>query len=468
MDFSRPTQSICPNCGKPVPASYAIRAESVFFDISCPDCGFFSSLLSERREDFEFWMGFEPVTVAPAKAVTEGSPYSECPLHCGLCENHLMTACCVLLDVTDRCNQNCPYCFARSVPETCITAECDPPLAVIERWYDRLLDLGEERPFNIQLSGGEPTVREDLPAIIAMGRAKGFEYIQLNTNGRRLAEEGAYCGRLKEAGLSTVFLQFDGTEDPINMTLRGEPLFGLKRRAIENCGEAGLPVTIVPTVVRGVNLLNIGEMINFMLENIHVVKGVHFQPVSLFGRYPEEAGACGDEGPSSRVTMFSVMEQIEAQTKGRIRREDLRPITTGHPLCCFCGSFLLEADGSVSSLMSDETRSSGASCCEPAPGSGCKGPAFDPLEVIRRDRDFVLNKWKVGKAPPGGPTHGTGPLSLDEAAEYFRANQFTVSGMAFMDGGNLDAERLKRCRVQVFTRDEKLIPFCAYNSIFRV
>jgi len=37
---------------------------------------------------------------------------TECPLHCGTCENHLMTACCVLLNVTERCNQRCPYCFA--------------------------------------------------------------------------------------------------------------------------------------------------------------------------------------------------------------------------------------------------------------------------------------------------------------------------------------------------------------------
>ncbi|MEG2199401.1 MAG: radical SAM protein, partial [Anaerovorax sp.] len=77
------------------------------------------------------------------------------------------------------------------------------------------LELGEERPFNIQLSGGEPTVRQDLPEIIAMGRAKGFDYIQLNTNGKRLAQEEGYGKILKKAGVSVAFLQFDGTEDRI-------------------------------------------------------------------------------------------------------------------------------------------------------------------------------------------------------------------------------------------------------------
>jgi uncharacterized radical SAM superfamily Fe-S cluster-containing enzyme len=46
----------------------------------------------------------------------------------------------------------------------------------------------------------------------------------------------------------------------------------------------------------------------------------------------------------------------------------------------------------------------------------------------------------------------------------FRNNMFTVSGMAFMDETNLDAERLRRCRVQVFTPDGRLVPFCGYYS----
>jgi hypothetical protein len=58
-------------------------------------------------------------------------------------------------------------------------------------------------------------------------------------------------------------------------------------------------------------------------------------------------------------------------------------------------------------------------------------------------------------------------LDFDDAAAFFRRNMFTVSGMGFMDIENLDTERLRRCRVQVFTDDERLIPFCAYNSLYR-
>jgi hypothetical protein len=125
-------------------------------------------------------------------------------------------------------------------------------------------------------------------------------------------------------------------------------------------------------------------------------------------------------------------------------------------------------------------------CCEgaePERAQCCRPPVAEPLEVIRRDRDFVLNKWATGTVgrrnpirlttpalrvtPPAEGNEIGGVMSFDEALDWLRGNMFTVSGMAFMDGSNLDAERLKRCRVQYYTPDGRLIPFCAYNTMYR-
>jgi len=362
-----------------------------------------------------------------------------------------MTACCVLLNVTDRCNQQCPYCFANAAENE--KTPPDPSLEEIERWLDRLLELGEERKFNIQLSGGEPTVRNDLPDIISLCKAKGFEYVQLNTNGRKLAVNPSYVKTLKDAGLSTVFLQFDGVSDDVYFALRGEPLLAVKKAAIQKCGAAGLPVTLVPTILKSVNLAQTGAIIDFMLENISIVKGVHFQPASFFGRHPDERNTEGDY--DERVTMFAVMEEIEKQTGGRIKKAGLAPISTGHPLCCFCAAYIKEQGGELRPF------SGGGSCCPEEQETG-----IDPLEIIRRDRDFVLSKWDVA-APGCGidcTEGGEKILSFDEALSMFKNNMFTISGMAFMDETNLDTERLRRCRVQVFSPDERLVPFCAYYS----
>lgn len=461
MAIASEVQSICPVCHKPVKGEYVVDNDQVIFRKTCDEHGNFTSLVSEDEDAYLRWMEFKSVNVPPKIPITKGEK-NECPLHCGTCEEHLMTACCVLLDVTERCNQKCPYCFASANEDP----SKDPGLSKIEKQYDRLIELGETRPFNIQLSGGEPTVRDDLPEIIRMGRSKGFEYIQLNTNGKRIAEEERYAQILKDAGVSTVFLQFDGTNDGIYETLRAEPLFDMKLKAIDECRKARIPVTLVPTVVKNVNLSNIGEMIRFMLSNLNVVKGIHFQPVSFFGRHPEDDF-------ENRVTMFRVMEEIENQTNGLILRENLVPISTGHQLCCFCANFLRERNGEIKSLMSEEQKSEGMDCCSSEP---------DPEEIVRKDRDFVLNKWEVSDEPAGTcctppdvevsgsccySVESNEPQSFDEALAYLRNNMFTISGMAFMDESNLDAERLKRCRVQVFTEDERLIPFCGYNSIYR-
>jgi uncharacterized radical SAM superfamily Fe-S cluster-containing enzyme len=435
-----------------------------------------------------------------------------------------MTACCVLIDVTARCDQHCPWCFARA--EKSGESDGEPSLEDIEHWYDRLIELGEERPFNIQLSGGEPAVRDDLPEIVALGRAKGFEYIQLNTNGRRLGSDendgGAvygngeygevYARRLADAGLTTVFMQFDGMSDIVYEKLRGESLLDVKFRAIENCAKAGLPVTLVPTIVKGVNIFEscgeICKMIDFMLANLDAVKGIHFQPASFFGRFPPPEMSGGDSRSvinPDRVTMFAVMNEIERQTGGRLKKSDLLPITTGHPLCCFCANFLREKDGRLTSIATEAQREGGMACCDEADAvlqtdaPCCCAPAPDPIEIIKRDRDFVLNKWTVGDRDasakltiPDEERPGTGAgnvdrngislecdaqaqadirsdavMSLDEAVGWLRGNMFTISGMAFMDGSNLDAERLKRCRVQYYTEDGRLIPFCSYNTMYR-
>ena len=471
MTFPIITQTICPICKKPLNGEYIQMGNFVYFVIDCPEHGKSTVLASEDVEAFIRWTQFQSINVPPKVALTKGasknSEYgTECPLHCGTCENHLMTACCVLLDITERCNQHCPWCFANADE----SPDSDPALETIEHWYDTLVEIGEERPFNIQLSGGEPTVRDDLPEIIKMGREKGFEYIQLNTNGKRLGQDAEFTRTLANAGLTTVFLQFDGMNDEINEVMRGEPLLDIKMKAIENCKKVGLPVTLVPTVLKDVNLSDIGNLFKFMIDNVNVIKGIHFQPASFFGRLPEKALVEKEkQNESERVTMFAVMNEIEKQTEGRISKSDLVPISTGHPLCCFCSSFLLEKDGSITSLLSNQQKEEGSSCC-------C-GPEQEPLEIIRKDRDFVLNKWTVEndncETEPNSDSCCCDKAaeedipSLDEALAYIRSHMFTITGMAFMDESNLDAERLKRCRVQVMTEDERLIPFCSYNSIYR-
>jgi 7,8-dihydro-6-hydroxymethylpterin dimethyltransferase len=79
----------------------------------------------------------------------------------------------VLVEVTGRCNLNCPFCFAQSGNNS-----PDPTLENLSESFEYLVENGCTF---IQLSGGEPTLRDDLPAIVAAAKSAGCENIQLNT-----------------------------------------------------------------------------------------------------------------------------------------------------------------------------------------------------------------------------------------------------------------------------------------------
>ena len=121
-----------------------------------------------------------------------------------------------------------------------------------------------------------------------------------------------------------------------------------------------------------------------------------------------------------------------------------------------------------------------ATCCCDEGNSGvvntecCEMTEADRLEIIKKDRDYVLDKWDIAIPGEEACCCETAKYSsseeitdLDEFLTYYKRNTFTVTGMAFQDITNLDAERLKRCRVVQLTEDKKLIPFCAYNTLYR-
>jgi uncharacterized radical SAM superfamily Fe-S cluster-containing enzyme len=303
------------------------------------------------------------------------------------------------------------------------------------------LDAGG--PYNIQLSGGEPTVRDDLPEIAALGRSLGFSFIQVNTNGLRFAEDPSYVAALKEAGVDSAFLQFDGVDDAIYRELRGRPLLAEKEAAIAHCVEQGIGVVLVPTLVPGVNTEAIGAILDFALAHAPGVRGVHFQPVSYFGRYPEAPR------DADRVTIPEVIRAIAGQSGGKVSADAFIPPGCENALCSFHGNFVLMPDGKLQPWTQRKKR-----CC-------CQAERAD--EGAEKARDFVGKYWAMPEpqadVPAGGPSLGGWDLLLERA----KTHVFCISGMAFQDAWNLDLERLRDCCIHTVSPDGRIIPFCAYN-----
>jgi len=430
------TESLCPECLARIPALKVAVGQDVYIDKTCPEHGEFRVVVWRGDPSYADWARPKvPVYPSvPATTIKKG-----CPFDCGLCPDHRQQTCTALLEVTERCDLRCSYCFAGSANSN----RCDPDMSVIKSWFEALLASGH--PCNLQLSGGEPTLRDDLPEIVAAGRAMGFRFIQLNTNGLRLARDPSFVERLKEAGLASVFLQFDGTDDKINRALRGGPFLEAKLQAIDNCEQQGLGVILVPTLVPRVNTNNIGNIVRFAFENIHVVRGVHFQPVSYFGRHPRPPS------DSDRFTLPEVIRHVETQTSGLLRADNFGPPGCENALCSFHGNFVLMPNGNVTALTRYHHSDA---CCRPA---RAEDGAYNA-------RDFVSEHWS--SVPKSQSTKGNTGLSLGEwdiLLDRASTHMLCVSGMVFQDAWNVDLERLRDCCIHVVARDGKVVPFCAYN-----
>lgn len=425
-ELIRATESLCPICLEVVPARLLGDGQDVFLEGRCPAHGSWQTLIWAGPPSFDSWCG--PDSLPAARQV-----------------------CTVVMEVTHDCDLGCPFCFAESSPGRQAGGSPDdypgvssrdssegysePPLAQIVEHLKRL--FASEGAVNLQLSGGEPTMRSDLPQIIEAACTIGFTFVQLNTNGIRLATKDGYAERLREAGLKSVFLQFDGLTDDTHRALRGHHLARAKMRAVERCAEAGLAVVLVPTVVPGINDGELGAMVRFAASWPGVVRGLHLQPVSYFGRYQQNGRL--------RLTLPEVIRALEEQTGGEVRADDFRPSCCEHARCSFRARYWVRDEGRLELL--------GLAPCACGPDSG----GAPRRAVAATARQWSRQERKAGRSADAVDCDGLGGFLVE--ADRILA----ISGMLFQDAWNTDMERIRRCCVQVMNERGGLVPFCLWN-----
>ncbi|MFH1982359.1 MAG: radical SAM (seleno)protein TrsS [Pseudomonadota bacterium] len=445
------TESLCPVCLKRLPAQRLLAGDEVHLVKTCPQHGEFRTPVWRGMPAFEHWQR-PKIPVAPPVLLSLRE--KGCPFDCGLCGDHRQRSCTIIIEVTRRCDLACSYCFAAAPSHG-----PEPSLEALAELFRRAAQAGPGS--NIQLSGGEPTLRDDLPAIVAKGKALGFHFIQVNTNGVRLGRDPAFVEALKQAGLASVFLQFDGTEDDIYRRLRGRPLVQEKRAAIEACAAHGIGVVLVPTVVPGVNTHHIGAILQAALDWVPAVRGVHFQPVSYFGRYS------GAPDAAARITLPEVIAAIEDQSGGLFQAAHFGPPGCENALCSFHGQFIKMPGGKVMPL---KTPASGACCAAPINADVGAARAISAVARQWTGRALRLTGTAAddacacqGAGAPPGNKEGPVPLSLDTFIDRARTHTFSVSAMAFQDAWTVALDRVRDCCIHVMAPDGRLIPFCLYN-----
>lgn len=447
------------------------RDGQVFIERICPEHGEFSYLYWDDADTYRRFdsYGEKGSGLENPQVVTSTS---NCPQDCGICNHHHSTTLLANIDLTNRCNLNCEFCFANA-------RACG---YIYEPTFDQvkgmLTLLRNEKPNPapaVQFAGGEPTLREDLLDIIRMAKEMGFLQVQLATNGLLLAKNPELIIKLKEAGLQTVYLHFDGVTKETNTKLFQD------LKVVENCKKVGLGMVLVPTIIKTKNDHEVGAIIRYAAENVSVIRGINFQPVSFTG------AASPDEITRERITVPELLQKIEEQTEGIILKKDFYPVPcvvpisefvevytgktqikfTAHQHCGAATYVFVKEEGIVPINRMVDVDAFFKSIEELTKRLENSSSLSKKMVAISGMREFYNNLKKDGSntMPDLWRILGKTLISHNfEALRSFHWNALFIGTMHFMDNYNYDTDRVNRCCIHYATPDGRLIPFCSYNS----
>ncbi len=474
--FETLSTSVCPECLQRIPMRIYEENGIIYLEKTCAKHGRFDDVYWGDAELFRWfhdkWYN--------ARYIGNGleNPHTKtekgCPFDCGICPQHRTPTILGIIDITNRCNMACPVCFAYAGATN----------YVYEPSHKQIVDMMKVLRANspwacnaLQFSGGEPTVRNDLPYLIREAQRLGISHVEVNTNGLRIAEDIEYFKELLDAGLSTLYLQFDGLSDGIYIRTRARTdLVAVKHKVIENARKLGLDsVVLVVTLAKGVNDKELGKIIDYSIANHDVVRCINIQPISMAGKAKKE------DMRKMRITIPDAMKEIEVQTNGVVGRFDWRPVNwpvpmtkgmgalkgrtypdfTIHPHCGAATFLVVNRDGSYRPIMQylDVDRFADVFwdvyySCVKGKKTMAKVKILKLLPMARSDFVRGLIKDVVTKG------------SYEALGDFMR-RIVMIGIMHFQDSWNFDLDRVQKCAIHYTTPDGKVRSFCTYNSIHR-
>jgi hypothetical protein len=472
-------ESICPDpaCGKVITARLFGEQGKVYMEKTCPEHGYFKDLY---WSDTELYLKAEKWEFGDGRGLMNPNTYSEvCPRDCGVCQQHTSHTALGNIDLTNRCNLTCPICFANAN----VTGR------VYEPGKDEIMEMlrlyRKEQPVAgrvVQFSGGEPTIHPEFLDILRGARELGYSHLQVASNGIKFADPD-FTARAAEAGLHTIYLQFDGLDDRVYVQTRGRNLLEYKMKAVEAVRQAGIKIVYVPTIAAGINDDQVGKILQFAIDNIDVSSGISYQPVALTGRVSVE------ERQRLRFTLPDLVTAIDEQT-GYTRKSDWYPLSivspiskmfsavkgtqtvhiTCHPHCSLGTYLAIEPDTKRPVPITRFIDVEGFFTALDRQADKLAGSRFKRIAQV--NALFQLQKYfKRSEAPKGldfkSFLHALDGMTDKDVGRNPKESTYKlllVAGMHFMDGYNYELERVRRCVIHYATPAGRIIPFCAYNG----
>jgi len=390
------------------------------------------------------------------------------------------------IDLTNRCNMMCNPCFM-DANQVGFVHELE--WEDVKKLLDDAASVKPRRQLSVQFSGGEPTLSPHFLPAIRYARELGYFSVQCATNGIRFAQEEDFARQAADAGLRFAYLQFDGVGNENNQHRKVGNLFDVKLQAIENLRRHGVDITLVVTIVNGVNNHQVGDILKFAIANVDKVNAVAFQPVSFTGR---DEDIDEETRRRQRYTLSELARDARDQAGLGEPMRDWYPLSASGPLSdlkdllgglesewgsfkcgchpnCGIGTMLLVDSKSkktvtVPSILDVDRLLDDVKAITDSARRKTWTALQMGLAILRNLRPTgipaTLSPWKVIRIMDG---HTGGKLGFSANKRRFDWRVFFVGGMWFQDLFNYDFRRTEMCIIPYATQMGE-ISFCAYNT----
>jgi hypothetical protein len=447
------TQTLCPVCNKLVTGKVVARGKQVFIERKCPTHGYFEGLICSDRDWYEhlpqfYTDGTKPSN--PLNVITKG-----CPDDCGLCNTHSQIAGVLAIEVSNKCNSNCPCCISHN-PDTFELSVQDVE-SIVEAALKNQSSIN-----TATLTGGEPTIHPHFFELLDVLSRPEIDYVSINTNGIRIANDEDFVKELATKKNVYVSLHFDGVH---SRQLRGID-HSVQVKAANRLNDYGIEMVPVLLVAKGYNDAEVGSIVEDLFRNYPTVKSVN---VTLMA-YTGENGSSFAFDPMTRLTIPEALESIEKSSNGRMKKADFIPIPMPNPLCTAIGYYLF-MDNEFTSLFQFGELNQVIDYLK----NGHFAKLTPEFSMFIRD---TINK--IYASPEKYPDSETllkkvkklyqllfpQGQNISDKERQQRASKYlrVVYMYQMMDSWSFDSKRLSRCSCQHGFPDGKIIPTCGFYS----
>lgn len=250
------------------------------------------------------------------------------------------------LSVTDRCNLRCQYCM----PEEHYTWLPRADLLTFEeisRLADLFIELGVDK---IRLTGGEPLLRRDLPALVRLLAARpGIRDLALTTNGVLLADQAE---ALRAAGLHRITVSLDTLDPARFVALTRMRELDRVRAGIDAARRVFGTLKLDTVVIRGANDDELVDLIEYARDHAAEIRFIEYMDVGGATQWTRAAVVSRQDILSRLAAHYGPIEPILEESSAPADRFRLPDglvfgiiASTTAPFCETCDRSRVTADG---------------------------------------------------------------------------------------------------------------------------